>query len=940
MDANGTRFHLLLGESDWSRCASGTATLREMFDAKPRRCSQQPAGFEWDSERHEVGLRSCLFEFPAAAVDRRPVPSDRRGAARDTFGSFYWIDESARQIRVISSSTGVSSRFWPVAVDRGEDTREKRGEFAPSRRVGPSPSVGLGGLAVTDDHYLVAGTLDPKGLLIFDLHAGGPPTELCWPAAVPFAPFDMAARPGGGVWILDRENHCYWALDRHFNVVADGQRQVTLVPESRDDFQPRGGRIHATPARRFPESIALTLASPVSASDPVSIEALPDGTVLILDRNVEAHVSLIHQYRFDEPIDALSLEEEGLLGHEFALVPDPASGEGAIGRLYVVGDDGNQARAFRLSRQDGRLRLEFLREYLPIRLFGGKALVAGGAQIFYDLGDSWIPLVEQRQPRFVREATLATPVLNGREPDCVWHRLMLDACIPPGTRVSVESRAANDARDLDTIPWMQEPPPYLRSASEQPFAQVPEAAPRDDVPQALIRPVPTPSSGEGKGTWELLFQQARGQYLQLRLTFAGSRRTTPRIRALRAYYPRFSYLEHYLPGVYRDDEQSASFLDRFLANLEGFYTAIEDRIAAVQMLFDVRSAPPDTLEWLARWFDVAVDPAWTDAKRRLFIRHAMDLFQYRGTMRGLVAAARLALEPCADERLFETAPGCTRTSGIRIVEKYRTRRTPGVVLGDPTEVTGPRRVTLTGLWRPEQGGLALGKRYTDYLRGGAAPEGELKPFPITAPEPAAAEAIWREFATAALGFVPSASSADRSAWRAFLARRYQRVSALNSTYKLSRPLSGFDGVELPAELPADGPALQDWYQFESVVLPMRRTAHRFTVLLPVTTAGRSASDQRAAVDLMRRVVDLEKPAHTVFDVKFYWGLFRLGEARLGEDTLIDRGGRAPDLMTPMTLGQGHLAEGYLAAGHPFDVRDRLVLGRDERLRENDQEKST
>jgi hypothetical protein len=45
-------------------------------------------------------------------------------------------------------------------------------------------------------------------------------------------------------------------------------------------------------------------------------------------------------------------------------------------------------------------------------------------------------------------------------------------------------------------------------------------------------------------------------------------------------------------------------------------------------------------------------------------------------------------------------------------------------------------------------------------------------------------------------------------------------------------------------------------------------------------------------------------------------------------------------MTPMTLGQSHLAESYLAPGHPFDVRERLVLGRDERLRDNDQEKST
>ena len=58
----------------------------------------------------------------------------------------------------------------------------------------------------------------------------------------------------------------------------------------------------------------------------------------------------------------------------------------------------------------------------------------------------------------------------------------------------------------------------------------------------------------------------------------------------------------YLPAVYREDAQSASFIERFLANFEGFYTAIEDLIAAVQVLFDVRSAPPEALAWLAAWF--------------------------------------------------------------------------------------------------------------------------------------------------------------------------------------------------------------------------------------------------------------------------------------------------------------------------------------------------
>ena len=54
----------------------------------------------------------------------------------------------------------------------------------------------------------------------------------------------------------------------------------------------------------------------------------------------------------------------------------------------------------------------------------------------------------------------------------------------------------------------------------------------------------------------------------------------------------------------------------------------------------------------------------------------------------------------------------------------------------------------------------------------------------------------------------------------------------------------------------------------------------------------------------------------------------VGRARLGEDTLVVRGGRAPELLPPLRLGEGYLAESHLTPGHPHDVGDRLIVGRD------------
>jgi hypothetical protein len=179
-----------------------------------------------------------------------------------------------------------------------------------------------------------------------------------------------------------------------------------------------------------------------------------------------------------------------------------------------------------------------------------------------------------------------------------------------------------------------------------------------------------------------------------------------------------------------------------------------------------------------------------------------------------------------------------------------------------------------------------------------------------------------------LGFSPVVSGeVENGAWRGFLRRRYQLVDALNLAYGAGQALGSFEAASLPTQLPADGAALRDWFDFHALVLPMRAMAHQFSVLLPTPT-GQSNVPQNdpQRLQLAKRIVDLEKPAHTVFDVKFYWAMFRVGAALLGEDSLLDRGSRAPELMPPFVLGKEYLAEAFLAAGHPQNVAERQVIG--------------
>ncbi|MEK6302428.1 MAG: phage tail protein [Acidobacteriota bacterium] len=1017
MDANGTKFHLLLGKEDWSRLTDQHGRpLADLWALPPGQRDQVKT--HWNEAASELTLAPRLFQFSPAPKDNAPTLENRRGAGRDRFGNWYWIDSTEREILVNSAGSGSTSHFWSECDGLECEASPRFGDFVtmeaqvePSGGTPALPALKLRGLAVTEDHYLVVGVLDPAGLLIFDLHAGGSPRQILWPEEIGFAPFDMSPRPGGGVWILDRDFSNsntparYWALDRHFSIEAPA-----AAPSAQPaDFQPvDGGETRFDQPRSFAGGVSLETSSPPVAIDAIAIEALPDDTILILDRNHGEPFSLIRHYDFEKQLGAsLSTEEMAgriekdkqpaftLRAHDFAFAPASSATKKNWGTLYIVEEQGNQSFAFTLLGEAENLRLGPLAEYLPMRLFAGRGLVRAGAGVYYDFSGGWVPLIEQRRPRFAIEAVIETPIkpvwFDGLEPDCVWHRLMLDACIPPETRVEVWSRAANEASELPFTQWQPEPNLYSRSdGSEQPFARKLKPAPGSQG-SALGKSDGTITTMQ---TWELLFQRARGRFLQLRLRITGNGRSTPRLRALRAYYPRFSYLEHYLPGVYREDEQSASFLDRFLSNFEGFYTALEDKIASAQMLFDVRSAPAETLEWLASWLAVVLDPAWDERKRRLFIKHAMTFFQYRGTIRGLQMSLRLALEDCADESMFDPAANVTQRGGIRIIEAYRSRRTPGVALGDPTELAGLREISPTARWTPENGRADLNARYKRFFEEAFQIElGDVVAFPIRRPEyrgvsAEAAQLIasgWEQFARETLGFVPSAADAERNGWDAFLARQYESIADLNSAHASN--YASFEAVPLPAdqpsgarsddwseflaatgsanrrrwqnflerryrrvaalnqaygkhwksldsvplfdELPPDSAALQDWYRFEAVLLAMQRAAHRFTVLLPAPP-GQSpdTAEYQHRRDLAARIVNWEKPAHTVFDVKFFWNMFRVGGARLGEDTVLDLGSRAPQLMSPMTLGQGHLAEAYLAPTHPQDVTDRQIIGRD------------
>ncbi|HZD49378.1 MAG TPA: phage tail protein, partial [Silvibacterium sp.] len=894
-----------------------------------------------------------------------PLPIEqRRGAARDRYGNWYWIAESQSELRFLSSKPNATAEHFWSAADQVYNCTAPGEFFAATAPQAPSELL-FSGLAVTPDHYLVVGMLEVSGLLVFDLYSGGPPSRLVWPSGIPFAPFDMAVTADRGIAILDRVNKAYWKLDSQLRVQNIGP--ANLAQSDTGFFEPVIPEPAGVPAPLRPciesERISLEFAVPLnSVSDPIAIAAMSDGSILILDNPPGKCFSVIHRYvgglemgpslKLDKALAEFVPEAptddpclQAVRAYDFAFTTT-SKVPNAIGTLYIAQIIGDQAFAFDVTVTANSLTLAVQPRYYPLRRFEGKGIVAADGNAYYDFQESWVQVTEQPRPQYQVRSQLQLPqspvpaspsapptAFDGKQPACVWHRLFLDACIPPGGSVQVESRAVDLQSLLPSTPWQLEPKLYLRAnGPELPYftAQLQGAADR-------------------VGTWELLFQNARGRYLQLRLTLTGNGRTSPRLQAMRIYYPRFSYLRQYLPAVYQDDPVSAHFIDRYLANVEGFFTVLEGQIADVQELFDPRVIPSDYLDWLASWVSIALDPSWSDQTRRLVLQHVPQMLRERGTPAGIVRAIRLMLDTAPDESLFQEQDGgyntCTNTSDIfsvRIVESFLTRLSPNVDTGSTSEPQGPDVVAAAAQsecadnpsWTPAQGPAPLNALYRCYLQSNyttiaalnAAWQTKYTAFddsalvlPPVQPTSSVQAQDWSNFLRDGLGFTYApVTSADQGAYQTLLSQIYSTIGDLNTAWNLSgaNVYSSFDSVALPSMMPS-GQQLVDWIKLVSIALPAQQNAHRFTVLVPVSLTD-TTDTQSTKLAVAQRIAKIQKPAHTAFDVKLYWAMFCAGEARLGQDTLLGLGSR----FAALVLGQGGLGASNLASANPILARDR------------------
>jgi len=283
-------------------------------------------------------------------------------------------------------------------------------------------------------------------------------------------------------------------------------------------------------------------------------------------------------------------------------------------------------------------------------------------------------------------------IIDSGTTQCVWHRMFLEAIVPPRCGALIWLTASDSLADL-VDPAFQWYPHILGAADTTAIS----AAMLPGTPTAAWQSIPSEVAfaptllhsapiENVQGLFMVLVQRTNkvvrnlsGRYLGVRIQLKGDGRNSPQIAGMRVYGPRFSYVQKYLPEIYHEakfppeadvdgDSTRRDFLERFVDIFESQFTRIEDRIANAYLLMRPESTPDDSLDWLGGW--IAIQPnSYPPGRKRARLEATPSLYQWRGTAKGVTQALDVA-----------TNGGCSR-GAIIVIEDFRLRHIFATILG-------------------------------------------------------------------------------------------------------------------------------------------------------------------------------------------------------------------------------------------------------------------
>ncbi|TCN32788.1 phage tail P2-like protein [Kribbella orskensis] len=356
-------------------------------------------------------------------------------------------------------------------------------------------------------------------------------------------------------------------------------------------------------------------------------------------------------------------------------IPDATDIGTATGGLLIVARQPDQP--FLRFRTSGGNRVE-LEPIAADGYDGGAVQIAPDGAVAFTTEDGFA-CVGGSAARHRTSGTVTTYRLDSGTYRAGWGRVFIDACLPANTDVRLRFVSGDEDDVPDPVEWL--PAERASGSIRRPDLTPPMVSESALAAAGDGRPLYRRSTGREHGwtqiaaddgfeTYEVPVFAARGRYLWIALDLTGTAVATPTIRALRVERPGHRLLDH-LPKAWSRDDQSAAFLQRYLAPTEGLLHELDEKSALRHLLVDPAATPQEALGWLASFAGLVLDRRWPEPARRTLIAEAYALFKRRGTRHSLT-------------RLLEIYLGYPPV----IVEQWQLRGIPGGYLGArPGEVS-------------------------------------------------------------------------------------------------------------------------------------------------------------------------------------------------------------------------------------------------------------
>ncbi|WP_341679309.1 phage tail protein [Niveibacterium sp. SC-1] len=855
MDANGLRFWLLADDRHW----------------------RSRSHVSWDAECKVLRLASERVlpppADPAAAFAAANAAVDRVPRALDASGCVATWDAAANAVVVRSALPGEA-----ILLALGETPTD---------------------LIVGFDGVLYCAL--PSGIHMHDLRGRWDDVVV---NAAGFVPWRLAADPAGGAWVLER---------------ASGRiARLTGSPLPLGPYVDYAGTVFRPDPENCHEARLRILADPAwpAGERPLALAFQPDTGLALLSWLGDGAAQLrsydTHAQRLQPALQ--------LVGARYAYGFDWLGAAHIVVRIPGRRD----APAYDLSSADEARRVATSGEVYPLasdaleapfahRVSGPPAypviLAEGvrGAEPLYRLSIS--NLVRQGEAR--NFAGTDVQLVDSGSLQTVWHRLYAEAQVPARTGFVVWLAATAELQPPDPAEVGQWLPHYFGDPDLTREPQAPIAA-WEHAPSEL-------PSHPGLGPWtyepgragllSVLIQDARkqvrnlvGRYLWVRVSLHGDGRTGPQIAALRAYACRFSYRDQYLPRLYREsvfgapaespgerlaalDAEAASILDAGGVLAPELVSELRDAGLPVGELANVTVQdsgqswllrdPQGARAWRLRSEDGGIGVYRPQATPADFLERMLDNFE--GVLTPLedrIAAAHLLSDPLAvPEASLDWLAGWT-----------------GVAF-DPALPESRRRAWLTAApWLARLHGTKLGLQIAlDIASGGGVRGGEiivLENFRL------------RRILATLLG-VDLNDENDPLLPGLVVSGN----SVVGDTLTLGEQAS----VELLALFRAE---VASAAENADVLAFLDELANRATVLVHQSVTPQD-------VGLLRRVVELESPAHVATEVLTATWPFMVGVASLvGVDSYLG----PPQLPRPARANVSSLGQDFVLGPVALDPR--------------------